>query len=138
MELVIKGKPKRPRSNLDEGERDAHKELSVRTDVLITNADKGGAVAIWETKDHINEANRQLNVTSNYKKLPKDPTVTHNKLINDAIDRFKQEQLISKESAETLKIKDPEHQNFIFFSIFSFIGCLVLIFQTLLTTTYNH
>ena len=86
-------------------ERDALKELSERTDVLITNADKGGAAVIWETKAYINEANRQLNVTSSYKKLLNDPTVTHNKLINDAIDRFKQEQLTPKETAETLKIK---------------------------------
>ena len=39
---------------------------------------------------------------SNYKNLPKDPTVTHSKLINDAINRLKQEQLIPKENAERL------------------------------------
>ena len=44
-----------------------------------------------ETKDYINEANRQLNVTFNYKNLPNHPTVTHNKLINHAIGRFKQD-----------------------------------------------
>ena len=76
--------------------------------MLITNADKGRAAAILETKDYINEANRQLNVTSSYKKLPNDPTVTH----NDSIDRFKQEQLMPKETAETLKIKDPEVPKF--------------------------
>ena len=80
--------------------------------MLITNADNGGAAVILETKDYINEANRQLNVTSSYKKLPDDPTVTHNKLINDSIDRFKQEQLMPKETAETLKIKDPEVPKF--------------------------
>ena len=36
----------------------------------------------------------------------------HSKLINDAIDRFKQEQLIRKETAETVKIKDPEVPKF--------------------------
>ena len=64
-------------------------------------------------KDYINEANRQLNVRSSYKKFVIDLTMTHNKLINDTIDRFKQEQLISKETAEALKIKDLKHQNFI-------------------------
>ena len=34
------------------------------------------------------------------------------KLINDAIDRFKQEQLISKETVETLKIKDLDTPKF--------------------------
>ena len=114
VESVIRGNPIKSKSNLDkrERERDALKELSERTDMLITNADKGGAAVILETKDYINEANRQLNVTSSYKKLPNDPTVTHNKLINDAIDRFKQEQLMPKETAETLKIKDPEVPKF--------------------------
>ena len=78
----------------------------------ITNGDKGGVVVIWKTKDYISEANRQLNVISNYKKLSNDPRVTHNKLINDAIDQFKQEQLIPKETAKSLKIKDPETSKF--------------------------
>ena len=61
--------------------------------MLITNADEGGAVVvIWETKDYISEADQQMNSTSNYKILRNDPTVTYNKLINDSIDRFKQEQ----------------------------------------------
>ena len=64
--------------------------------MLITNVDNGGAVVILETKDYINEASRQLNVTFNFKDLPNDRTVTHNKLINETIDRFKQEQLIPK------------------------------------------
>ena len=38
--------------------------------------------------------------------------MTHNKLINETIDRFKQEQLIPKETAETLKIKDQEAPKF--------------------------
>ena len=90
---MIKGKAKKSKSNPDKGERDALKELSERTNVLITNADKGGAVVIYETTDYMNEANRQL---------------THNKLINDAIDRFKQEQLIPIETAKILKIKRPK------------------------------
>ena len=38
--------------------------------------------------------------------------MTHNKLINDAIDRFKQKQLIPKEAAETLKLKDRKAPKF--------------------------
>ena len=34
------------KSNLDKGQRDAVKKLSERINVFITNADKGGAVAI--------------------------------------------------------------------------------------------
>ena len=61
--------------------------------MLITNTDEGGAVVvIWETKDYISEANQQMNSTSNNEILRNDSTVTYNKLINDSIDRFKQEQ----------------------------------------------
>ena len=38
--------------------------------------------------------------------------MTQNKVINDAIDRLKQKQLISKETAEALKVKNPEPPNF--------------------------
>ena len=74
--------------------------------MLIANADKSGAVAICKTKNYISEVNWQLNVTSNYKTLTTDPIMTHNKLINDAIDRFKHERLIPKETVKTLKIRD--------------------------------
>ena len=62
---------------------------------------------------------------SNYKKLPKDPTVTHSKLINDAINRLKQEQLIPKENVERL-------------ILLILWDAVILIFQSLLTTTYNY
>ena len=46
LEIVIAGKPNKSKSNLNKGDRDAVKELSERTIVLITNPDKGGAAAI--------------------------------------------------------------------------------------------
>lgn len=58
-----------------------------------------GIEVIWENKDYIIEANRRLNVASNDKKLANDLTVTHIRLINDAIDPFKQEILIQKDTA---------------------------------------
>ena len=83
----ISSNRKAKKSNLGKGERQSLKELSGQTDVLIRKADKGGAVVIWETKDY-KEPNWQPNLTSNYKKLTNYPTVSHNKLINDAIDWF--------------------------------------------------
>ena len=41
------------------------KELSEREDIIITEADKGGAVVIVDVKDYIKEAERQLNNTEN-------------------------------------------------------------------------
>ena len=86
LEIVITGKPNKSKSNLTKGERDAVKELSERTIVLITDRDKGGAVVIWKIKDYISEANQQLNATTNYQKVRNDLTVTDKKLFNDAID----------------------------------------------------
>ena len=56
------------------------KELSDHTDIIITKADKGGAVVIMNVKDYINEAHRQLNNKDDYKILNKDPTTTNAKL----------------------------------------------------------
>ena len=46
-------------SNLSKGGRIAMKELSDHTEIIITKADKGGAVVIMDVKDYINEAHRQ-------------------------------------------------------------------------------
>ena len=64
-------------------------ELAKRKDIIITNADKGGAVVIMDVEKYINEANRQLSNKRNYKKLQEDPTLQHSSLFKDAIDRFK-------------------------------------------------
>ena len=53
VESIITRNPKK-KSKLYKGERDSLKELSELVDVLITNADKGGVVVIWKTKDYIN------------------------------------------------------------------------------------
>ena len=36
------------------------KELLKRKDIVVTNADKGGALVIMDVEKYINEANRQL------------------------------------------------------------------------------
>ena len=53
-----------------------------RNDIIITRADKGGAVVILGIKDYIDEANRQLNDTNNYEQLDFDPTELHAKKQN--------------------------------------------------------
>ena len=68
------------------------KELSKRKDNKITKAGKGGAVVFVDVKDYIKEAERQLNITENYRKLPEDPTATNIRLVNDLIERLKKQQ----------------------------------------------
>ena len=57
--------------------------------IIITNADKGGAVVIMEVEKFISEANRQLSDKRNYKKLQENSTLQHNNLVNETIDRWK-------------------------------------------------
>ena len=54
-------------SNLSKVERIALKEVSDRTDTIITKTNKGGAVVIMDVKGCINEAHRQLNNKDHYK-----------------------------------------------------------------------
>ena len=56
---------KRPAQNLSKGELEALKQLEIKEDIIITNADKGGAVVIMDTLKHITIANRQLKLTVN-------------------------------------------------------------------------
>ena len=50
--------------------------LSAREDIIITKADKGGAVVIQDVDDYVAEANRQLSDTEYYKQVSTDPA-TH-------------------------------------------------------------
>ena len=74
------------------------KELIEREDIIVTKASKGGAAVIVDVKDHIKEAERQLNNTANYRKLQKDSTATNMKLVNDTIERFRNQKLINERS----------------------------------------
>ena len=85
------------------------KELSEREDIIITKADKGGAVVIVDVKDYIKEAEGQLNDTENYRKLQEDPTATNMKSINDTIERFKNQKLVNQKVAEGLKKMTQKH-----------------------------
>ena len=69
------------KDNLSKEERKAHNNLKER-DVIFTEADKGGAVVIWDTKDYIEEAEQQLNNEKVYRKLHYCPTEEHSRLIS--------------------------------------------------------
>ena len=88
------------------------KKLSEREDIIITKADKGGAIVIVGVKDYIKETEWQLNNTKNYRKLQEDPTTTNMKLVNDTIERIKNQKLINQKVAESLKRNDPKTPKF--------------------------
>ena len=71
-------------------------ELSKRNNPIITKADKGGTVVVIDTDNYIKEANRQLSDKASYKQLTEDPTLQHNRMVNQTIKRFKNEKLLSQ------------------------------------------
>ena len=102
---------KLPRDNLTKSEREALLNLQKRNDMIITKADKGGAVVILDIKGYIDEANRQLNDTNNYEQLDFDPTELHTKKIKSEISNLKNDNLLNLNTANSLleeKIKTPE------------------------------
>lgn len=55
------------------------RELSKRSDINITNADKNGSVVIQEVKNYIKAAERQLDDKEYYKMLDSNPSETRKK-----------------------------------------------------------
>ena len=88
------------------------KELAKRKDFIITNADKGGTVVITDTDSYIKEANRQLSDKVSYKQWTQDPTLQHNRMVNQTIEKFKNEKLLPQKIADGLKITNPKTPKF--------------------------
>ena len=65
------------------------KELTKRKYLIITNASKAGAVVIVNTDSYIKEANQQLFDKTSYKQLTQDPTLQHNRMVNQNIESLK-------------------------------------------------
>ena len=91
---LMKEPTKKLKSNLTYKEHAAMEELAKRKDLIITNADKGGAVVIMDTDSYIKEANGQLSYKTSYKQLTQEPTLQHNRMVNQTIERFKTEKLL--------------------------------------------
>ena len=86
------------------------KNLKDREDIVITNADKGGAVVILNKDDYQKEATRQLSDKSSYKKLASDPTSDHVHKVKQTLNELQESHFISKKMAEGLipeKVKTP-------------------------------
>ncbi|XP_050781640.1 uncharacterized protein LOC127035616 [Gopherus flavomarginatus] len=65
--------------NLSRAERNAIHSLRNHPDIIIKEADKGGAVVIMNRSDYQKEAARQLSNTKFYRPLPSDPTEEYTK-----------------------------------------------------------
>ena len=100
------------RSNLTKGEIDSLNELKNRDDIIVTKADKGGAVVIMNVDDYIKEANRQLDNTEFYTKLITNPTTTNYDIVNNTIQTFVKEKLLPEQVAKALVVDNPKTARF--------------------------
>ena len=76
------------------------------------SGDKGGDVEIMNTDDYANEANSELSDKGNYTLSPNELTLQHNEMANNTTERFQKENLLSKKTAEHLKIFSPKTSKF--------------------------
>ena len=74
-----------------------------RDDMVIVNADKRGTVVIMNVTDYIEKAEGQSNNKEHYCQLSEDQTVGNNETVNNVIERFQKENLITKNVAGGLK-----------------------------------
>lgn len=78
----IEGRPRPPWQNLRFEERQALESLASDTNIIICEADKGGAIVVMDREVYINEALRQLNNQDYYQEIFTDPSKTIMKLIH--------------------------------------------------------
>ena len=96
--------------NLSKSELGALEDLKSRDDIIITNADKGGAVVITDVDDYIDEANRQLPDQCCYKKVDVTPTSLYSALVDSAIGDLKTHGHLEEKMANQLKTSNPKTQ----------------------------
>ena len=105
---LMKQPAKKLKYNLTYKEHTAMQELSKSKDFIITNADKGGTVVIMDTYSYIKEANKQLSDRASYKQLTQDLTLQHNRMINQTIERLKNEIILPKKNCRWSKSRSPK------------------------------
>ena len=94
--------------NLTKSEQEALDQIKEMNDLVITKADKGGAVVLQNVENYIGEAKRQLSDQTYYKKVGTNPTDEHAALVSNALDGLKQRELLDERTAEKLKPVNPK------------------------------
>ncbi|XP_075443896.1 uncharacterized protein LOC142487827 [Ascaphus truei] len=93
--------------NLSKGEELALKNLKDNTNIVVRQADKGGAIVLQDRQDYVSEAARLLMDSSSYRILDQDPVVdfqlAYQTLIHDALSMG----IITKVESTFLFIRHP-------------------------------
>ena len=96
--------------NLTHEEQQALKNLGKYDDIVIRPADKGSAVVVQDATSYDAEVRRQLSDSTFYKPLARDPTLSHNDRVRDAVQSLLANGSINKKTASDLvetKVRVP-------------------------------
>ena len=100
--------PQRPRkSNTNNDQARAIKELSSNADQIIKLADKGGATVIQNRSDYVAEGLRQLSDQNYYRQLDSDPTDEHNRMVISNLENMRLRGEITERFARYLVTEEP-------------------------------
>ena len=103
---------KLPKNNLTDTDKNAIEYFPKRNDLVITKADKSGAIVILDVKDYIEMPNEKLQDDSFYQKLNVDPTAKHSDTVNSAIESFRKQELLSSSTANKLTVDEVRTPQF--------------------------
>ena len=92
------------------------KDLTVRDNIIITKADKGGAVVIIDVDNYINTAKQQINKRKFYNEIPNDQTELNRKNVNNAIKKLKPARLLNEKIETKLEVQEAKTPAFYIFS----------------------
>ena len=80
--------------NLSHAEIESINRLKDDDDIIIKQADKGGAIVIWPREDYLTEAYQQLNNVNHYKRINYNPTTQLRNTIRTLVNKMYANQLI--------------------------------------------
>ena len=110
LEDINKMEKRRPpphKKNFTSRDREIITNLQKDKNIVIKQADKGGAIVVMNTHDYTAEVNRQLQNSSYYKPLPKDPTDDISRVIRTTLSEGITFGYIDKKTTEFLTKKYP-------------------------------
>ena len=99
---------KLPYCNLTKEERLALNLLRDDTSIIIKEADKGSAVVVWDRKDYLKEAEKQVGDKETYQEFSSDPVSPLISIVKSCLSRVKNRGDIPNETLEYFFIKKPK------------------------------
>ena len=98
---------------LTKEERLALNSLRDNTSIIIKEANKGSGVVVWDRKNYLKEAEKQLSDKETYEELSSDLVSPLISIVKGFLSRVKNRDDIPSETLEYFFITNPTHEGFI-------------------------